>query len=416
MGKFGSLVVVSLVAVAACTEAPELGSTAGLTFEEFKAQTYKEPWAGGVYVVGGDQPYATEQRLRELWQASGGGALSVYTNGGADMKWDATQRLNLTYCVSTRFGANKAAVEQAIIEATENGWEKFADVKFVHLTAQDGNCTATNNAVLFDVNPVNANGQYLARAFFPNDARDVRNVLFDNTSFTGGGGNVPLKNIVAHEFGHILGFRHEHIRPESNATECVEDNNFRPLTSYDAASVMHYPQCNGTSADLSFTQRDKDGVALLYGAPGTGGGGTGGGNVAPMAQINFPQDGATVAAAFTVTAQVVDDDLADVELFVDGESVAVKTTGPFTFKVTGLTDGEHTIDLNATDSDGQVTSRTVAFTVDPSGPTGPGGGNGGGVQGGEIQGGCAASHSSSGAGLALLALAFGLVARRRRAA
>ena len=74
-----------------------------------------------VHVVGGNLAYATEQQLRKLWQASGGGASSVYTNGGADMKWDATQRLNLTYCVSTRFGANKAAVEQAIIEATENG-------------------------------------------------------------------------------------------------------------------------------------------------------------------------------------------------------------------------------------------------------------------------------------------------------
>ena len=412
MWKFASLVVVSVLAFAACTEAPQLSSTAGLTFDEFKAQTYKEPWAGGVYVVGGDQPYATEQRLRELWQASGGGALSVFTNGGVDMKWDASQRLNLTYCVSTRFGANKAAVEQAILEATENGWEKFADVKFVHVAAQDANCTATNNAVLFDINPVNANGQYLARAFFPNDARNVRNVLVDNSSFTGGGGDVPLKNIIAHEFGHILGFRHEHIRPESNADECVEDNNYRPLTSYDAASVMHYPQCNGTSADLSFTQRDKDGVALLYGAPGTGGP-PGGSNVAPMAQINFPQDGATVAAAFTVTAQVVDDDLQDVELFVDGESVAVKATGPFTFKVSGLTTGEHTLDLTATDSEGQVTSRTVTITVDPSGPSG---GNGGGLQGGEIQGGCAASHSSPGAGLALLACVVGLVGRRRRAA
>ncbi len=414
MGKLGSLVFVSLVAMVACTQTPELSSTAGLTFEEFKAQTYKEPWAGGVYVVGGDQPYATEQRLRELWQASGGGALSVFTNGGADMKWDATQRRNLTYCVSTRFGANKAAIEQAIIEATANGWEKFADVKFVHVPAQDANCTATNNAVLFDVNPVNANGQYLARAFFPNDTRAVRNVLVDNTSFTGGGGNIPLKNIVAHEFGHILGFRHEHIRPESNATQCVEDNNFRPLTSYDSASVMHYPQCNGTSADLSFTQRDKDGVALLYGAPGTGGS-PGGSNVAPMAQINFPQDGATVAATFTAIAQVVDDDLKDVELFVDGESVGVKATGPYTFKVTGLTAGEHTIDLNATDSEGQVTSRSVAFTVDLTGPSG-GAGTGGAVQGGEIQGGCAASRHPSGAGLFCVAVVFGLVTRRRRTA
>ncbi len=413
MGKFCRLPLVSLVTVMACAETPEFGSTAGLTFEEFKAQTYKEPWEGGVYVLDGDQPYATEQRLRELWQATGGGALSVMAEGGVDVKWDATQRRNLTYCVSTRFGANKAVLEQAIIEATRNGWEKFADVKFVHVAAQDSNCTAANGAVLFDINPTSDAEPYVARAFFPNDARVNRNVLFKSTSFNLP--TVPLKNLVAHEFGHILGFRHEHIRPESNASGdagCVEDNSFRPLTAYDAGSVMHYEQCNGSSSDLSFTQRDKDGAAVLYGAPGTGGGDNSGSNTAPMAQINFPQDGATVAPTFTVTTQVVDDDLQDVELFVDGESVAVKTTGPFTFKVTGLADGDHTIDLNATDAEGQVTSRSVGFTVDRSGLVGP---TGGGVQGGEIQGGCTASRNGSGAGLALLALVFGMVVRRRPA-
>ena len=28
---------------------------------------------------------------------------------------------------------------------------------------------------------------------------------------------------------------------------------------------MHYPQCNGSSDDLSMTQRDRDGVKALYG-------------------------------------------------------------------------------------------------------------------------------------------------------
>ena len=44
-----------------------------------------------------------------------------------------------------------------------------------------------------------------------------------------------------HELGHILGFRHEHIRSEANSS-CDEGGAFRAVTDYDQASVMHYLQ------------------------------------------------------------------------------------------------------------------------------------------------------------------------------
>jgi len=76
------------------------------------------------------------------------------------------------------------------------------------------------------------------------------------------------QELFGHELGHTLGFRHEHTRPESGT--CFEDNNWRPLTPYDSASIMHYPQCNGSSQNLNWTQRDADGIKALYGAPGGG--------------------------------------------------------------------------------------------------------------------------------------------------
>jgi hypothetical protein len=122
---------------------------------------------------------------------------------------------------------------------------------------------------MFDVRPVNF-GDYLARAFFPDEPRAARNVLIDESSFQldPPPEKLQLVGILRHELGHTLGFRHEHTRPESGT--CFEDSNWRPLTSYDAFSVMHYPQCNGQGDwSLILTDRDQHASACLYG-PATG--------------------------------------------------------------------------------------------------------------------------------------------------
>lgn len=236
------------------------------TFEEFRDTTFVEPWEGGAFIIDGDTPVISEKALYERWlELYGGQPLIVHQAGGADARWNEVEKKHLTYCVSDRFGANKPAVLAAMRVAAEEGWEARGDVDFIHLTAEDANCTSANPNVVFDVNPVNVGGTYLARAFFPNYPRASRNVLIDASAFNP---NLPwrLGNIMAHELGHTLGFRHEHTRPESGA--CFEDSNWRPLTPYDSASVMHYPQCRGTANTLDFTARDAEGIVALYGAPG----------------------------------------------------------------------------------------------------------------------------------------------------
>jgi hypothetical protein len=242
----------------------EYASTESFSFEEFRDATYHEDFEGGVYIVNGDTPVVDDKALYEVWESLQQGGLIINKVGNSDDRWSDAQKKNLTYCISDNFGTRKQLVIDAMKRATETiGWELMADVNFIYVPAQDANCTTSNNNIVFPVKMVS--GQpYLARAFFPSSPKSARDVLVDTSSFQSGGW--PLANVLGHELGHVLGFRHEHTRPEAGA--CFEDTKWRALTPYDSASIMHYPQCNGSSNSLAWSTTDKTGASSLYGAPG----------------------------------------------------------------------------------------------------------------------------------------------------
>jgi serralysin len=245
-----------------------------LSFEEFRDQAYQDPETG-TYVVNGDELIEDEAAMQvayrnflsSLKQSRSGlqtaeQGLIVNRVGSSDDKWSATSAANLTYCISSSsFGSRYSAVVNAMNSATA-AWESTARVNYVHSSSRDGACTSSTTGVVFNVRQVNSGGAFLARAFFPSSSRRSREIQIDTTAF----GSIPpytLAGILRHELGHTLGFRHEHTRPESGT--CFEDNSWRALTSYDSASVMHYPQCNGSnSGDLTLTSRDQSGARALY--------------------------------------------------------------------------------------------------------------------------------------------------------
>ena len=252
------------LASAVCVDSPDTSSTRdGIpSYEEFR-----DGWAhqldDGTWVVNGDEPNLNERELRAFYDAmASDGALIVNRVNNQDDRWTAAQVGSLTYCVSDKFGANKAGIVAAMAGGTALWEQASSAVSFTYVPAQDGSCNVRNNNVTFSVEPTKDPSIY-ARAFFPSYPKRNRNIVVNAPFTLDPNDSYTAANILGHELGHTLGFRHEHTRPEAGT--CFEDNNWRALTPYDANSIMHYPQCNGGPNALTWSSSDASGVRALYG-------------------------------------------------------------------------------------------------------------------------------------------------------
>ncbi len=135
-----SYVVVGLLvsSLAGCAvDQPELGSTAGISFEEFKARVSREPGTEN-YVVDWDIVVHGDDELLDFYYRFQQGALAIYSVNGTDVKWNATQKKNLTYCISNNFGTRKQTVIDALKTASDNGsFGTFSGVYAIPVTGDD---------------------------------------------------------------------------------------------------------------------------------------------------------------------------------------------------------------------------------------------------------------------------------------
>lgn len=251
------------------------------SYEEFRSCAYQEPDTG-TWIVDGDVAITDEAELRAFYDVlmdtpsderddalsfgtheSTGATLIVDSYDGADSIWPPARQCDIRYCVSrAALGDLYQPVVDAIHVAADD-WSRGSGVRFHHVVSQDGKCNASNALVDFDVGRGPNGATYAARAFSPRSTRRDRNLLINVSAFTTELRIHDLPRYMRHELGHVLGFRHEHVRVA--ASKCMrEDTHWRPVTPYDSASVMHYPSCGGTS-DYTLTAYDRTGVTALYG-------------------------------------------------------------------------------------------------------------------------------------------------------
>ncbi len=188
--------------------------------------------------------------------------LIAIAKDGKIVRWRPGLVLDYTIVKATFTTEEYATVRANIKQATVD-WQRTCGISFSHQIALDD--AGATDGVLFTVRKVDTGGRFIAAAFFPDEPKFRRQVMIDPSYFTTAFDRV---GVLRHELGHVLGFRHEHIRSEAPAVCPNEDlAGTIDLNEYDPQSVMHY-FCGGVgSRDLRISEKDIIASQRLYGPP-----------------------------------------------------------------------------------------------------------------------------------------------------
>lgn len=152
------------------------------------------------------------------------------------------------------------------LEVAANDWKRVCNVRFRHIKEIDNILNSKDNpdSLTFVIKKYDARGKFVAKSFFPLSEKKYRKILLDPSFFVA---KYSVDGLLRHEFGHILGFIHEHIRtsaPKSCPNE--ESLPYFKLTDYDPKSVMHFfcPDIVIGNKNLNLTNIDSIGAAQIY--------------------------------------------------------------------------------------------------------------------------------------------------------
>ncbi|MCU0896356.1 MAG: hypothetical protein MUC55_02530 [Burkholderiales bacterium] len=191
------------------------------------------------------------------------------SDGGRIVRW--APDVELSYAVLRKtFALGGDAGYQLAVDAMRRAtsdWERTCGVRFAHEGELDDSDSLNPAGPLFVVREFDAGGHFIAAAFFPNDPVNRRRVLIDPSFYEETLG-FDRTGVLRHELGHVLGFRHEHIR-SGKPPGCPDEDTYGTINlgDYDPRSVMHY-FCGGVgSTTLEITELDRSGAQRVYGLP-----------------------------------------------------------------------------------------------------------------------------------------------------
>lgn len=192
--------------------------------------------------------------------------LTVITQSGKIVRWKPGTILSYRVVKNTFQNQSYELVVECISKAARD-WEQTCGIQFQHSHDLDKADGVGHAGALFSVRQLDTGGQFIAAAFFPNDPKDRRRVLIDPSFYDANLGYDKV-GVLRHELGHVLGFRHEHIRRQAPPVcpgEPLWDVEY--LSKYDPQSVMHY-FCGGVgSKDLRISDLDRASAQQVYGPP-----------------------------------------------------------------------------------------------------------------------------------------------------
>ncbi len=228
-----------------------------------------------------------------------------------------------------------------------------------------------------------------------------------------------LCEIAAQEIAHSFGLDHEYLA--SDPMTYLNYNGLKRFQNVDAQCGEYSARACGLPGTGVTCSARQNSVTLLnqrIGAADT---------LAPTVSITSPSNGAVVPTGFAVNADAMDNlGVTKVELWVDGNLVDSRTAAPYTFQLTGLATGGHSIVAKATDGNNLAES-TINVTVqagapppnpNPPGPNDPSDPDGnpdtdGDGNGDIITGGCQTGSAGGAGGILALFALVGLLRRRR---
>ena len=163
--------------------------------------------------------------------------------------------------------------------------------------------------------------------------------------------------VMSQEVAHSYGLDHELLASDPMTYLSYSGN--RTFQSTDASCGESTARPCGISG--SSCRATQNSVALLRERVGD----ANRDNQAPLVAITSPADSATVAAGFSISATASDNvAVRSVAFYLDGDLAATRTAAPYTLTTDPeLAAGSHTIVVEATDADGNVTTQQLDVVI-----------------------------------------------------